>query len=137
MQFKARDFTPRTKESYNYHCSLLEGPLKEEDSVTYGLTHDSPLNKLTHFHVINQLPQDIMHVLLEGAVPYEVVRMLTHFITDKRYFSHSQLNDRIRCFAYTSQEARDKPSLIKPQVFASQGMRLSQTGQMFYALFFL
>ena len=27
IQFKAKDFTPRTPETYDYHCSLLNGPL--------------------------------------------------------------------------------------------------------------
>ena len=125
VQFKAKDFTPRTPESYNYHCSLLEGPLAEEDSVTYGLLYASPLNEIDHFHVIGQLPQDIMHVLLEGVIPHELTVMLRDFVIDKKYLTPTQLNDRIACFSFTRHEAKDKPS---PIAFSSQGVRLSQTG---------
>lgn len=125
LQFKAKDFTPRTPESYNYHCSLLDGLLADEDSVTYGVLYASPLNEIDHFHVIGQLPQDIMHVLLEGVIPYEVTLMLRDFVIDRKYLTPTRLNDRIACFSFTGQEAKDKPS---PIVFSSQGMRLSQTG---------
>ena len=41
--------------------------LGKEDSVTYGVKFSSSLNDLDNFHVIEQLPQDIMHVLVEGV----------------------------------------------------------------------
>ena len=39
IQFKAKDFTPRTPETYDYHCSLLNGPLGRENAKTYGITY--------------------------------------------------------------------------------------------------
>ena len=55
----------------------MNGPLAEQDSVTYGVNFTSPLNDLKYFHVANfQLPQDIMHVMLEGVIPYEMKLML-------------------------------------------------------------
>ena len=71
------------------------------------------------------MPQDIMHILLEGVIPYEVTLMLTDFVIDRKYLSPSQLNDRIQCFSFTNQEAKDK---LSPIVFSSQGIQLSQTG---------
>ncbi len=102
-QFKSKDFTPRTKESHNYHCSLLSGNLSREYS------------KISCFHVIGQLPQDIMHVLFEGVVPYELSLLLVDFVTVRKYFSIDTLNDRMTCFEYTNEEARDKPTLINSQ----------------------
>ena len=53
------DFVLRMPRSYDYHCSLLSGPLAEADLVTYGVNYESALNK-QDFHVgNNQLPQDI------------------------------------------------------------------------------
>lgn len=127
LQFKARDFTKRTPETYDYHCALLDGPLSYEDSITYGVNAPSPLNDIDNFHVINQLPQDIMHILMEGVIPYELVQMLTYFVVNKKYFTIDQLNDRIMCFAYSNQEAKDKPSPIKAQVISSKGASLSQS----------
>ena len=63
-----------------------------QDSVTYGVLYSSPLNKISNFHVVEQLPQDIMHVLLEGVIPYELTLMLDNFICEKGYLTLVQLN---------------------------------------------
>ena len=130
IQFKAKDFTPRTPETYDYHCSLLNGPLSRENATTYGITYMSPLNQLHNYHVVNQLPQDIMHVLLEGMVPFEVSLMLYCFVIEKCYFSIDKLNGRITNYLYTTRESRNKPSPIRPQIFTSQGNRISQSGML-------
>lgn len=128
IQFRARDFTPRTPESYDYQCGLIEeGPLHDEDSTTYGINYRSVLNELDNFHAASQLPQDVMHVLLEGLIPYEISLMLYNFVTDERYLSSDQLNDRIDCFPYSSQESKDKPTPIKPQVFTSVKATVTQS----------
>ena len=95
FQFKSRDFTPHTPQSHDYHCSLLSGPLASEDSTTYGITLRSPLNDITHFHVANsQLPQDVIHVILEGVLPRETTLLINECVR-KGYFTISQMNERI------------------------------------------
>lgn len=91
----------------------MDGCLADTDSITYGVNYRSPLNDLAHFHVANsQLPQDIMHILFEGVVPYELGLLLKEFICRQHYFSEELLNERIDCFNYTSDEKRDKPTKI-------------------------
>lgn len=103
---------PRTQESYDYHCSLLTGHFPSADSVTYGVNFNSTLNKLSYFHVANsQLPQDIMHVLLEGVVKMEL-SLLLNYLVSSRYITESLLNDRIKNFNYTIDEKRNKPCPI-------------------------
>lgn len=70
----------RNQENYDYHCSLLSGVLAEADSVTYGLNYRSALNELDDFHVCGQLPQDVMHILLEGVIPYTMKAILQSFV---------------------------------------------------------
>ena len=55
-QFFESDFTLRDPMSHDYHCSLLDGMLAAEDSVTYGVNQNSVLNTINYFHVIDQLP---------------------------------------------------------------------------------
>lgn len=43
--------------------------------------------------------------------------MLYNFVTEEKYFTAQLLNDRIASFLYSTQEAKDKPSPIKPGVF--------------------
>ena len=74
-------FLLRTGHSYNYQVSLLNGPMAKENSITYGITCNSPLNQIDNFHVTNsQLPQDVMHVLLEGMLPLETKLMINSFL---------------------------------------------------------
>ena len=95
---------------YDYQCSLLDGPLADHDSTTYGVNYKSPLNEIKGFHVANsQLPQYLMHIILEGTLPLEVKLMLTSFIIkDKKYFD-IQFNDRVSKFYYGRTESRNKP----------------------------
>ena len=80
--------------------------MSESDSVTYGINYRSPLNDLYGFHVADgQLPQDVMHLLLEGVIPYELKLMLHDFTAVKKYFTVDDLNNRIRSFNYSPEEA--------------------------------
>ena len=88
----------------------------------------SPLNQIDNFHVVDQLPQDIMHVLFEGVVPYELRLMLVHFVKEK-YFSPSELNERIGSFHYSTHDAGDRPSDVNLRIFSSSDATISQTGQ--------
>lgn len=121
MQFAAKDFVPRSAESYDYHCALLDGPLAREYSITYGINHFSPLNDIENFHVVNQLPQDVMHCLLEGVIPLELKLMLANFIEKEKFFNCDQLNGRIASFSYSTQESKDKPSPIRMKTLLSTG----------------
>ena len=127
LQFTTKEFIPRTIHSYNYHCSLLDGPLWSEHSTTYGVNCSSVLNDLYGFHVVDQLPQDIMHCLLEGVVPHELTLLLTDYITIQKLFTCEQINDRIACFSYSTHEAKDKPSPIRIQSLASRGCKITQS----------
>ena len=111
VQFKEDLFTLRTPAQHDYHCSLLNGPLAEFDSTTYGVNCNSPLNDIDNFHVANdQLPQDIMHVIFEGVMPLNVRLMLHRFVYEEGLFSLATLNDRLFNFPYGRSELRNKPS---------------------------
>ena len=104
----------------------IHGPLSSGDSTTYGVTNPSPLNSIIDFHVVNQLPQDIMHVLFEGVVPHELRFMLPYFVKEK-YFSISELNGKIHC--YSTHDAGDRPSDINPRIFTSSDAKINQSGE--------
>ena len=86
------------------------------------------LNGILEFHVANgQMPQDVMHVMLEGALPFEIKLMLRVFIYDKKYFGLDLLNDRLDSFVYGRNEARTKPpkSFERRQIFGDSNLGLS------------
>lgn len=72
-----------------------------------------------------------MHILLEGVIPYELLLMLTSFITVDKYFKLELLNDRLTYFAYSNNEAKDRPTPIKPHVFTTSGSTISQTCELY------
>lgn len=110
VQFTEEQFQSRTPSSYDYHCSLLTGVTAEADSTTYGIRYQSALNDITHYHVANtmQMLQDVMHVLFEGVLAMETHMMLCEFLK-KKYFSLSDLNNRVKSFEFGSCESRDRP----------------------------
>jgi hypothetical protein len=104
--------------------------MSESDSVTYGINYRSPLNDLFSFHVADgQLPQDVMHLLLEGVIPYELKLMLREFTAVKKYFTVDDLNNRIRSFNYSPEEAKDKPPPIKAHDLTGNG-KISMAGML-------
>ena len=100
------------------------------DSVTYGINYRSPLNDIPFYHVANtQLPQDIMHVILEGVLSLEVKLMLSVYISDKKYFTIDFLNERIMSFSYGKSEARNKiPKALEIDHLLSRHSKLRLSG---------
>ncbi len=130
-QFREEQFQLRDPASYESHCQRLEGPLAQSDSVTYGINYRSPLNTIPFYHVANsQLPQDIMHVLLEGVLPMETKLMLRALISEKKFFSLDLLNERIMSFSYGKAEARNKPPKpLDMDHLLSRGSKLPLSGE--------
>lgn len=68
-------FVKMTKVSHNRQCNDIEKAntdfLKYNLKMTYGINRRSKLTEYPHFDIINQIPLDIMHVILEGVAPYE------------------------------------------------------------------
>ena len=70
----------------------------------------------TIFHVAKpMLPQDVMHLLFEGVIPWEVKLMLTKFIKEKHYFklrSESRNNPPIPLNQITFLKVQNSLSLV-------------------------
>lgn len=116
-------------EIYNDHCTLLDTPLFKEHSVTYGIKYCSALNDIDNFHVVKQMPQDVMHV---RVVPYEVRIMLVYYIAERKLFTCELLNERIDCFTYSNHESKDRPSPIKARGVLFKTGSLDQSCKPYY-----
>lgn len=87
LQFTTEELQARTIENHTRHCSALGGALDSHIATTYGVARNSILNSLSHLNVINGLPPDVMHDVLEGVLPLEVKLMLQQFISEDRLFT--------------------------------------------------
>jgi len=67
------------------------------------------------FHVIDGLPPDIMHDLLEGVVPFEMALLLKHFVS-KGYFTVDELNRTLASWKYGPLDKANKPVPITSTV---------------------
>lgn len=80
--FMESKFELRTIERHTKQCDGLEQSelgIWNELSKQYGINRKSVLENIPNISVVENLPHDIMHDLLEGAIPYELKNMLTYF----------------------------------------------------------
>jgi len=105
----AYSFEMRSRDNYAQHVVQLENPGM---TVCCGLKSDSPLHKhVQYFHVVDGLPPDACHDLLEGIVPVEISLCLSYFV-DHGFISLSFLNTRIKCFPYKDADKVNCPQPV-------------------------
>lgn len=114
--FAEEDFLTRDRENHETQLNDLENTdskfLKEFFSKNYGINGRSALHEAPHFDVTKQLPQDLMHVLLEGIAAYELKFLLRHYLSTGEVILND-LNNKIQKFPYGYSEVKDKPAVIK------------------------
>lgn len=115
----------RTRDNYNSHVVAIQNDPKNISS--YGIKSDSPFN-FGNFHVVEGLPPDIAHDLLEGVVPYEVGLILQHFIMVEKLFSLDYINTMIESFPYGPLDLLDKPCVI------TSNLKITQTAAKMWCL---
>ena len=104
MQEQFNDlFVKRTMASHNRQCNDIEKAntdfLKDNLKMTYGINRRSKLTEFPHFDIINQTPQDIMHVILEGVAPYKIKCVLKHLVFSG-HMALDAFNCPIICFLF-------------------------------------
>ena len=126
LQFTAEEFKPRTRVTHNKHCKSVTGAAGEFMATAYGVVRKSILNSSSYFHVVDGLCADIMHDVLEGALPYEA-KLLLRYCIECSYFTLRVLNARLTSFSY-GHDARDKPAQISAATLCSSDNKLKQSG---------
>ena len=115
--FTEEEFLLRNKDDHEEQLNLMENTpskfLKEYYSMFFGVNGRSGLQEAPYFDVCEQLPQDIMHVFLEGVITYELKYLLRFYIEEKESFTLTDLNNRIQGFPYGYSQIKDKPCVIK------------------------
>ena len=86
----------RTKEEHTKQCEYIERPgITSSErchySKVYGINKSSVLLELPDFDITQQLPQDIMHVLLEGIFPLHVEQLFDYIINVASLLSLDQV----------------------------------------------
>lgn len=97
----------RTKDNY------VADVKKVFDST--GVKERCIFNDLPNFHIAENKSVDVMHDLFEGVANYTILKILTHFIEKKKYFTLETLNDRIDHFPYNDADKGSKPRPVIKQ----------------------
>lgn len=95
---------------------------KQHYSKVYGINRASLLLELPNFDVTQQLPQDLMHVMLEGVFPMHLEQFLNYVINDLSLFTLEEINCRIKSYSYAYFE-------VKPTPLTSLNIQGTQTGK--------
>lgn len=72
-----------------------------------GLKCISPFSRLKYFNVIDGLPPDIMHDLVEGVIRYNFC-LLMKVLSESKLYSIKKLNDDLRTFKYGRIDGQSK-----------------------------
>lgn len=129
LKFLECSFTLRTPAAYDAQCDILENSRNSKDSVNFGINCCSELNKIEGFHVINsQLPQDAMHVILEGVLPMEIKSLLFVYY-ERKIFTLDFLNKRMSNFHYGPSEVKSKPPKQFSDSHITSESKLSLSGK--------
>ena len=137
-QFNEDTYTKRTLEKHVRQCDEIEMAttdlLRNSLRTTYGINRRSKLVEFPSFDIVQQTPQDIMHVILEGIAPLEIKNVLNHLIQSGQITLDS-VNSAILGFPYSPLDVRDRPSPISLSTLMSNDGKLKQSsGQMLVLL---
>lgn len=136
--FNEDAYTKRTLEKHVRQCDEIEKAqtdlLRNSLRTTYGINRRSKLVEFPAFDIIQQTPQDIMHVILEGIAPLEIKCVLNHLVVSGQIDLDS-VNSAILGFPYSPLDVRDRPSPISVSTLTSSDGKLKQSsGQMLVLL---
>ena len=112
---------------YDQHCTAIENS-DDDLSSQYGINLRSILNQSRYFHVIEGLPGDAMHDVLEGLLQYEVKELLKYAVNEQQFFTLDNLNCWIQNFDYGYPDVSNKPSVISNATLNSNTNSLKQRG---------
>ena len=108
------DFQLRTKEKHAKQCDYISRPgisvsEKSHYSKVYGINRKSVLMEMPEFDVTQHLPQDIMHVLLEGIFPLHMEQFVDYIVNQAHLLTLDQINSRVMAFPYSYFSERPSP----------------------------
>lgn len=114
--FRENNFAARNKNIHNEHVKVITDPTLTKTAKrfwqkTYGVMRQSPLLKSHIFDVTLCLPQDGMHILIEGVVEIAIRRLLKYCMFELQLFTLEQFNNCIIYFDY-GHFKKDKPAFI-------------------------
>ena len=135
LNFVEEDFMLRSKELHDYHPNNIEQneDLHQHFSKEYGINKRGILLDAPYFDVTEQLPQDLMHVILEGSLSRTLYFVVRYFLNNN-ICSLNEINAFILNFPYGYSELKDKPVAITLEDLKTPSHNLGQTAAQIWLL---
>lgn len=74
--------------------------IQNKDISSSGIKYECIFNKLPSYHALENYSLDLMHVIYEGVVNYDVACILNYCIFEKKFLSLTVLNEKKSLFDY-------------------------------------
>lgn len=102
----------RNIQSYDQICARILSEDNLDATETKGIRYYCKLNDLSNFHILQNYSVDIMHDILEGAVPF-TLHAIFEYAFNKKIFNLSHLQNMVQFFNYGFLKKRNIPSKLK------------------------
>lgn len=132
-KFREDEFVLRNKIDHNFHMEIITDPItnvaKQFWQKMYGINRKSPLLYSTHVDVTSCLPQDAMHVLIEGPIEITIRNFLRYCVIEENLFTNDDFNNSVARFDFKHLK-RDKPGIQHEHITENSCLR-QKAGQIF------
>lgn len=127
IYFDEQHFSKRTMETHVRQCLQIERAsteyLKSALQTTYGINRRSRLVDFPGFDLIEQTPQDLIHIVLEGVAPMTIKLVLKHLVLSGQ-MEIDVFNSAVQNFDFSPIDVRDNPCPINYVTLASSDNKL-------------
>ena len=106
------------------------GEIEFETINARGVKSACPFNDLASFHCVKGFPPDILHDVMEGVIPEDLLSII-RILSVKGWFTINQYNNSLERLGFTSHESGDKPYPVptSKKVKKLSGKALSNLGK--------
>ena len=111
VHFEEDDFEMRGIDDHD--DSVSAATCRSHGDPLTGVRTSCHLDQLQNFHCVKNFNLDIMHDMLEGVCPYEAKLLLFQFIFIDKFFTLTELNQRIKSFHYSLDDRKNKPTTLQ------------------------
>lgn len=133
IYFHENHFHLRNKVEHDEHVRIVSDPTPSKVAIEfwktyYGVNKTSCLMNI--MDVTKCLPQDAMHIILEGPLPIVMKHLSRHCIIDLHLFSIDDLNNNLKRFEF-GHFKKDKPAMILSKHLDDNNSLRQSAAQMF------
>lgn len=134
-RFREDDFILRNKADHESHITAVTDPTITRAAKTfwqklYGVNARSPLLSSPYIDVTVCLPQDAMHIIIEGPLEIMIRSFLRYCIIEEKLFIINDLNNSVTTFNFQHFK-KDKPGLIQREHLIDNGCLRQKAEQIF------